>query len=81
MKTDNTPQMGDETALTIWRTPEGAPVACSEKIKVLNENLEELREQIHDALDDALLMGCDVDQFRQTVAQMVRSLENSFTKK
>ena len=61
-----------------WRTPEGAPVACNEKIKVLNQNMEELREQIQDAMDDALLMGCDIEQFRQAVAEMVHSLESSF---
>ena len=27
----------------VWRTPEGEPVSCVEKIKVLNENLAELR--------------------------------------
>ena len=32
-------------------------------------------------MDDALLMGCDVDQFRRTVTEMVRSLESSFAPK
>ena len=41
----------------IWHKPDGSPLACVEKIKVLNENLDELRELAQDALDDAVLMG------------------------
>src|SRR5262249_44910778 len=33
-----------------WRTPEGELVSCLEKIKVLNENLEELRALAQEAL-------------------------------
>ncbi len=29
---------------TIWKRPDGSIVACTEKIKVLRENLEELRQ-------------------------------------
>jgi hypothetical protein len=49
----------DETEFPIWRTPEGEPVSCIEKIKVLNENLAELRELAQESLEDAVLMGCD----------------------
>ena len=37
--------MADSAAgeFPVWRTPEGEPVSCVEKIKVLNENLAELR--------------------------------------
>ena len=34
----------DGEEFPVWRTPEGEPVSCVEKIKVLNENLAELRE-------------------------------------
>src|SRR4029078_13098678 len=44
------------------RTPEGEPVSCVEKIKVLNENLAELRALAQDALEDAVLMGADERQ-------------------
>ena len=37
----------------------GAAVSCEEKIKVLNQNLEEIRQFCQDAFEDALLMGCD----------------------
>ena len=39
------------TEFPVWRTPEGEPVSCVEKIKVLNENLAELRELAQEALE------------------------------
>ena len=61
-----------------WRAPDGAPVACVEKIKVLNENLLEIRQMCQDALEDAVLMGCDESQMRSVLLDMVRSLEEPF---
>lgn len=62
----------------VWRQPGGEPVSCVEKIKVLNENLEEIREIAQDALEDALLMGCDEAQVRDVLHRLVDSLENPY---
>jgi hypothetical protein len=64
----------------IWRTPEGEPVSCVEKIKVLNENLGELAGLAQDALEDAVLMGCDEAQVRQVLADIVAGLVNPYRK-
>jgi hypothetical protein len=64
-----------------WRTPEGEPVSCLEKIKVLNENLEELRELAQDALEDAVLMGCDEAQFRDVLRRLAEGLVNPYKKR
>ena len=64
----------------IWRTPEGEPVSCVEKIKVLNENLAEIQEMSQEALEDAILMGCDEAQFREVVRKLVESLVNPYKK-
>jgi hypothetical protein len=64
----------------IWRTPEGEPVSCVEKIKVLNENLAELRELAQDALEDAVLMGADERQIRAVLADIVAGLVNPYRK-
>jgi hypothetical protein len=71
---------GKELQFPIWRTPEGGPVSCVEKIKVLNENLTELRALAQDALEDAVLMGCDEDQVRQVLAGIVDGLVNPYRK-
>jgi hypothetical protein len=64
----------------VWRTPEGEPVSCVEKIKVLNENLGELRELAQDALEDGVLMGCDEAQLREVLAAIVAGLVNPYRK-
>jgi hypothetical protein len=65
----------------VWRTPEGEPLSCVEKIKVLNENLQEIYELSQEALADAVLMGCDEGQIREVLARLVRSIENPYGKK
>ena len=66
--------------LPIWRTPEGERVSCVEKIKVLNENLAELRGLAQDALEDGVLMGCDEAQLREVLSGIVAGLVNPYRK-
>jgi len=68
----------DAEEFPLWRTPEGEPVSCVEKIKVLNENLAELRALAQDALEDAVLMGADERQVREVLAGIVASLVNPY---
>jgi hypothetical protein len=49
-----------------------------EKIKVMHENLEELRQMAQDALEDAILMGCDEHQVRAFMVGMMQALENPY---
>jgi len=74
--------MSDSEAVEfpIWRTPEGEPVSCVEKIKVLNENLSELRELAQEAFEDAVLMGCDEAQVREVLAEIVGGVVNPYRK-
>jgi len=67
-------------AFPVWRTPEGEPVSCVEKIKVLNENLTELRGLAQDALEDGVLMGCDEAQLREVLAGIIAGLVNPYRK-
>ena len=67
-----------EVEFPVWRTPEGEPVSCVEKIKVLNENLAELRGLAQDALEDAVLMGADEKQVREVLAGIVADLVNPY---
>lgn len=74
--------MSDSRAIEFptWRTPEGEPVSCVEKIKVLNENLAELRELAQEAFEDAVLMGCDEAQVREVLAEIVSGVANPYRK-
>ncbi|MDR3351659.1 MAG: hypothetical protein LBO00_01315 [Zoogloeaceae bacterium] len=56
-----------------WRAPDGSVIACTEKLKVLRENLAELRQCAQDALEDAVLMGCDEAQVKEAfIAEITR---------
>ena len=63
---------------TIWRSPTGEIIACVEKNKVLQENLVEIRQICQDALEDAVLMGCDEQQVRHVFAAVLESLTNPY---
>ena len=64
----------------VWVDGDGQPLSCREKIKVLNENLGEIGEMAQDALEDAILMGCDEAQIRQVLNDLVSSLVNPYQK-
>lgn len=64
----------------VWRQPDGTPVSCLEKIKVLNENLAEIEQMAQDAFEDALLMGCDEGQVREVLGGIVARLHNPYRK-
>ena len=61
-----------------WRKPSGAPISCVEKIKVLNENLAELRNLAQETLDDALLLGCSKEQARLILRDMLNELDSPY---
>ena len=62
----------------VWREPDGTPVSCLEKLKVLEENLVEIQGMCQDALEDAVLMGCDEIQVREVLRALADSLDKPF---
>jgi hypothetical protein len=65
----------------VWQQPDGELVSCEEKLVVLRENLEEIRQECQDALEDAVLMGCDEAQVRSVLEQLVSSIVNPYPQK
>jgi hypothetical protein len=65
-------------AQIIWKRPDGSVVACTEKLKVLRENLDELRQMAQDAFEDALLMECAESQIRAVFQEVIEGLENPY---
>ena len=61
-----------------WFSDDGSPVSCTEKIKVMNQNMAELYQAAQDAFEDALLMGCSEQQLRDYLQQLVAGLENPY---
>jgi hypothetical protein len=58
----------------VWRRADGTVISCVEKIKVLNENLVELKQMAQDAFEDALLLECPEEIIRNELHRLVDSL-------
>ncbi|MDK4527030.1 hypothetical protein [Kingella kingae] len=61
-----------------WHSDDGSPVSCTEKIKVMSQNMEELYQTAQDAFEDALLMGCSETQLRKYFIDLIKSIENPY---
>ncbi|HVI91319.1 MAG TPA: hypothetical protein VM659_23695 [Dongiaceae bacterium] len=73
-------QPGKPFSAPVWHQPDGSPVSCLEKIKVLNQNLSELQQMAQDLVEDAILMGCDETQIRAVLDAMIAGLQNPYRK-
>jgi|TARA_B110000495_G_scaffold75309_1_gene64471 hypothetical protein len=51
----------------VWKDINNDVISCSEKIKLLNENIIEIKRMSDDAIEDAILMGADPNQFIDTL--------------
>ena len=71
--------MSESPPETVWRGPNGEIIACVEKLKVLRENLEEIQRTCQDALDDAVLMGCEESQFKLVLEGLVSRLASGYS--
>lgn len=63
-----------------WYDDDGQIVSCTEKVKVMTENMHELYQTAQDAFEDALLMGCSETQLRDYLQTLMAGLENPYRK-
>ncbi|KPN72808.1 MULTISPECIES: hypothetical protein [Neisseria] len=61
-----------------WYSDDGEIVSCTEKIKVMTENMTELFQTAQDAFEDALLMGCGEAQLREYLHRLIDGVENPY---
>ncbi len=61
-----------------WFKADGSTVACTEKVKVLEENWEEVKTLLQDVLDDAVLMGCTEEQVKREYKRLIDALRCGF---
>ncbi|MDE2333059.1 MAG: hypothetical protein KGK10_00800 [Rhodospirillales bacterium] len=69
-------QMAGNDAAKTWIGRDGKPLACREKLKVLEENRAELATALRDAFEDAVIMGVDPAAMRAVLAAMVAGLKS-----
>ena len=64
----------------IWLNKSQEIISCDEKLKILNENILELENNLQNIFDDAVIMGCDEKDFKKKVVNIVNNLKFSFDK-
>ncbi|OIQ96905.1 hypothetical protein GALL_211020 [mine drainage metagenome] len=61
-----------------WVRDDQSVVSCTEKVKVMTENFDEIKQIAQDALEDGLLMEVSEQQMREALHQLVDSLMNPY---
>ena len=64
-----------------WVKDDQSVVSCTEKIKVMTENFDELKQLAQDAFEDGILMEVSDQQMRDVLHQIVDDLKNQLVKK
>ncbi|MGB4812882.1 MAG: hypothetical protein WBP13_10460 [Methylophilaceae bacterium] len=67
--------------LPTWLRDDKSIVACTEKIRVMKENFEEIEQIVQDAFEDGLLMEVNEAQLREALHALVNNLINPYQKK
>ncbi len=70
----------DESRWARWVRDDGSVVSCTEKVKVMNENLDELLQMAQDLFEDGLLMEVSEAQMRDVLQRLVQSVHNPYQK-
>ena len=65
----------------LWVDKNKDVISCEETNKVLNENFDEIISVIQNSFDDAVLLGCDQDDFKKKILNFMKELEFSIGKK
>ncbi|MDO8961757.1 MAG: hypothetical protein Q7V02_06630 [Methylophilus sp.] len=63
-----------------WVRDDGSVVSCTEKVKVMTENFDEIKQIAQDAFEDGLLMEVSEAQMRQALHDLVDQLVNPYFK-
>jgi len=63
-----------------WVRVDGSIVSCAEKVKVMTENFDEIKQFVQDAFEDGLLMEVSETQMREALHQLVESIINPYQK-
>ena len=60
-----------------WIGKDKKKISCKEKIKVLNNNFEELYEVMLDTYDEAVLLGIDEVEFKKFLISLIKNMKNN----
>tara|TARA_A100001015_G_C14383251_1_gene478856 strand:- start:56 stop:280 length:225 start_codon:yes stop_codon:yes gene_type:complete len=64
----------------LWIDKNQKIISCEETNKVLNENFSEVISLLQSTFDDAILLGCDEDEFKSKITSIIKELDFSIGK-
>lgn len=67
-----------EKPLPTWLRDDDSIVACTEKIRVMKENFDEIKQITQDAFEDGVLMEVSEKQMREALHALVDNLINPY---
>lgn len=70
----------EKSAWPKWVRDDDSVVACAEKVKVMTENFDEIKQIAQDAFEDGLLMEVSEEQMREALHRLVDMLVNPYKK-
>jgi len=60
-----------------WITKNKVKITCKEKIKILNGNVEDIKNLLEETYDEAILMGADPTQVKEVIYKVVKNINSS----
>ena len=60
-----------------WVGKDKLRISCKEKIKVLNDNIDDLQEMLTDIFDEATLIGVDENQLKKVLHDIIKDMKNN----
>lgn len=63
----------------IWHNDEGDKISCLEKIKVMEQNLAEIKVLLQDIIDDGVLMGISEYQIKEEIIKLIKTLKTEYS--
>ena len=63
-----------------WLRDDNSIIACTEKIKVMTDNMQEIAQMMQDAFEDGILMEVSETQMREVFLAQINALKNPYKK-
>lgn len=60
----------------VWTDGEGKKISCTEKNKMLYENMEEILQVLRNSYEDAVLMGVSSESFMSNTQKLINECCN-----
>ena len=60
-----------------WISKNKEKISCEEKIKILNNNIDELKDLLEETYDEALLMGVAPTQIKEVFHNLLKNIDST----